>query len=51
MYSYSYQAMGSRRQKTKIGGNPAMLETSKTMCAWLGSIEVDDPGIKNIEAN
>ena len=38
-------------KKTKIGGNPAMLETSKTMCAWLGSIEVDDPGITNIEAN
>jgi len=28
-------------KKLKIGGNPAMLESSKTMCAWLGSIKVD----------
>lgn len=36
-------------KKVKIGKNPAMLETSKTMCAWAGSIEVDDPGVKKIE--
>jgi hypothetical protein len=37
-------------KKIKIGGFPAMLETSKTMCSWLGSITVDNPGVTNIEA-
>jgi hypothetical protein len=27
-----------------------MLETSKTMCAWTGSITVDNPGLTTIEA-
>jgi hypothetical protein len=36
-------------KKTKIGGNPAMLETSKTTCVWLGSIEVDNPGQTTIQ--
>ena len=34
--------------KTKIGKQPALLETSKTMCIWAGSIQVDDPGTKKI---
>jgi hypothetical protein len=37
-------------KKLKIGGNPAMLETSKTMCVWAGSITVDKPGLTNVEA-
>jgi hypothetical protein len=37
-------------KKLKIGGNPAMLETSKTMCVWAGSIEVDKPGLTNVQA-
>ena len=35
--------------KTKIGKQPALLETSKTMCVWAGSIQFDDPGTKKIE--
>lgn len=35
----------------KIGGNPAMLESSKTMCAWAGSITVDKPGLTNVQAD
>jgi hypothetical protein len=27
-----------------------MLESSKTMCAWAGSISVDKPGLTNVEA-
>ena len=38
-------------KKTKIGGQPAMLETSKTTCAFAGSIKVDDPGQTSVEAN
>ena len=34
---------------SKIGKQPALLETSKTMCAWAGSIQFDDPGTKKIE--
>lgn len=37
-------------KKLKIGGFPAMLETSKTMCVWAGSITVDKPGLTNVEA-
>jgi len=37
-------------KKMKIGGNPAMLETSKTMCVWAGSITVDKPGLTNVQA-
>lgn len=37
--------------KTKIGSNPALIETSKTMCVWAGSIEVDDPGSEKIDIN
>ena len=37
-------------KKLKIGGNPAMLETSKTMCVWLGSITVDKSGLTNVKA-
>jgi hypothetical protein len=37
-------------KKLKIGGNPAMLESSKTMCAWAGSITVDKPGLTNVES-
>lgn len=36
-------------EKVKIGNNPAMLETSKTMCAWAGTIEVEDPGTQKID--
>ena len=36
-------------KKTKIGKNPALLETSKTMCVWAGSIEIQDPGTKKIQ--
>ena len=35
--------------KTKIGSNPALIDTSKTMCVWAGSIEVDDPGSEKID--
>ena len=38
-------------EQTKIAGFPAMLETSKTMCIWAGSIEVDELAIKNVEVN
>ena len=38
-------------KKTKIGKQPAMLETSKTMCAWLGNIEVDKPGQEKVQCN
>lgn len=37
-------------KKLKIGGNPAMLESSKTMYAWAGSITVDKPGLTNVES-
>jgi hypothetical protein len=37
-------------KKLKIGGFPAMLDTSKTMCIWMGSITVDKPGVTNVEA-
>lgn len=37
-------------KKLKLGGFPAMLDTSKTMCIWLGSITVDKPGVTNVEA-
>jgi hypothetical protein len=37
-------------KKLKIGGNPAMLESSKTMCIWAGQITVDKPGLTNVEA-
>jgi hypothetical protein len=37
-------------KKLKIGGNPALLESSKTMCAWAGSITVDKPGLTNVQA-
>lgn len=37
-------------KKLKIGGNPAMLETSKTMCIWVGSITVDNPGLTTVKA-
>jgi hypothetical protein len=37
-------------KKLKIGGNPAMLATSKTMCVWAGSITVDKPKVTNVEA-
>lgn len=36
-------------EKTKIGQNPALIETSKTMCVWAGSIEITDPGTEKIE--
>lgn len=36
--------------KIKVGGNPAMLEMSKSMCVWAGSIMVDKPGLTNVEA-
>jgi hypothetical protein len=36
-------------KKTKIGKNPALLETSKTMCVWAGSIEITDPGTQKIQ--
>jgi hypothetical protein len=37
-------------KKLKIGGKPAMLETSKTMCIWAGNITVDKPGLTNVQA-
>ena len=37
-------------KKLKTGGNPAMLETSKTRCVWAGSIKFDKPGLTNVEA-
>ena len=37
-------------KKLKLGGFPAMLATSKTMCIWMGSITVDKPGVTNVEA-
>lgn len=37
-------------KKLKIGGLPALLETSKTMCVWAGSISVAKPGLTNVEA-
>tara|TARA_A100001015_G_scaffold304050_1_gene394657 strand:- start:1045 stop:1161 length:117 start_codon:yes stop_codon:yes gene_type:complete len=35
--------------KSKIGKKPALLETSKKMCVWAGSIQVEDPGTRKIE--
>jgi len=37
-------------KKLKLGGFPALLATSKTMCIWMGSITVDKPGVTNVEA-
>ena len=37
-------------KKLKIGGKPAMLQTSKTMCIWLGKITVDKPGLTNVQS-
>ena len=36
-------------KKIKIGKNLALLETSKTMCVWAGSIEIQDPRTKKIQ--
>lgn len=38
-------------KKTKIGGNPVLIESSKTMCVWAGSITVDNPGQTKIDCN
>ena len=37
-------------KKLKIGGMPAMLESSKTTCVWAGQITVDNPGLTKVEA-
>ena len=38
-------------KKTKLGNQPVVLENSKTMCVWAGSITVTDPGQKKIDCN
>ena len=38
-------------KKTKLGNQPVVLQNSKTMCVWAGSITVTDPGQKKIDCN
>ena len=49
IYSSGDFPMDIKKLKTKIGKNPALLETSKTMCVWAGSIEITDPGTQKIQ--
>ena len=37
-------------KKLKIGGKPAMLQNSKTMCIWAGQITVQKPGLTNVQS-
>lgn len=37
-------------KKLKVGGMPAMLQSSKITCVWAGSISVDKPGLTKMEA-
>ncbi|MBM3168488.1 MAG: DUF4280 domain-containing protein [Bacteroidetes bacterium] len=36
-------------KKLKIGGKPAMLQNSKTMCVWMGQITVQKLGLTNVQ--
>jgi len=35
--------------KVKIRSNPAVIESSKTMCAWAGQISIIDPGQQKVD--
>jgi len=35
--------------KVKIRSNPAVIDSSKTMCAWAGQISIVDPGQQKVD--